>query len=454
MTVPDWLVHLQRAVRAHPQSNRNIPKEERSRVVVTRKSVYLAFSFRTSLQHQTDLLLVNFIAGRVGVNRRKPPDGHSATVSFRCNEEQAKQFGRFLTYASTLPMQAAPPRVSHERTPLPELLTKVLYQFKFDYESNPPKGGIPSLEVWSNVLRPLGAKDTSFATLQERSVCTLRTLRPVFRHCTKLGWLTTQGTATLRPRTAVRLTPEGLRMRQAGIRRIKRVDQLWRESYGKRYEILRNSLAATVAKFPLAFPYSITGYGPADEALTGGNYLPPEPGPPRIPGRGMEWPVVLRKTTKSREVLPLSALLSQTLTAFGLDYEAEDLGRLGLTTMFFQFLPDEGITLTKAREYQAINGVGTSLHERHMNIVIEPGKPSDGSRMVYPTQKSRRARDAFPHLVSTIESRWAETYGKRNLRNLRSALTAIVDRSKIDSPSYPDTTIWMSPWYAPFQLDP
>ena len=241
-------------------------------------------------------------------------------------------------------------------------------------------------------------------------------------------------------------------MRQAGVRRVKQVEKSWSVRFGQAFEQLVRSLAAIEHSLELEFPNHITGYGLGDEALTGGNYLPAEEGPPRIPGRGTEWPVVIRSTNRPSINLPLSTLLSRVLTSFALDYESDLLGRLGLTVLFFRHIPDSGITLAEAREHQDITGKGTSLHERHMNVVIQPGKPSDGTRMVYPTPKTRLARDAYPHQVARVESRWQKQHGRPTMSALRSSLASLDQSFESNLPDYPNTTIWMVPYYEPFLI--
>ena len=69
------------------------------------------------------------------------------------------------------------------------------------------------------------------------------------------------------------------------------------------------------------------------------------------------------------------------------------------------------MTLEQAQTLGRVSGNGKTLHERHLDVVVEPGRPRDMSRRVYPTPKSRRARDAYPHLVMEIEEGWRDAYG-------------------------------------------
>ena len=444
-----WLERLDEALAAYPSS----AKRRRSRLITKGKYVELAFKFNRSLHDHVDSLTVDFIAERVGSKSCKPSDDRPADVCYRCDEEQAKNFGRYLAYASTLPMADLPRLEEHKRTPLSVLLTRALIEFTREYESRVSQHGMPRLEVLSNVLRAVPRQGITQKEFERHAVLATRSARVVVRNCVELGWLKVEKTSR-KQKPTITLTEEGASMRQHGMRRVKRVESLWAKRYETRYEKLKSVLEALVSTFELELPHYVTGYGPADESLTGGTFLPGEEGPPRIPSRGAEWPVVVRQSEKRNRSLAMPALLSQTLTQFALDYEAERLGRLGLTAMFFQHLPDEGLSLKAARQFQPITGNGKSLHERHLYIALEPGKTSDGTRMVYPTQKTRLSRDAYPYQVANIESHWQKRYGKANMTDLRKSLEALDASFSDDLPDYPDTTTWMLPWYRPYRLQP
>ena len=443
-----WLEHLNQTIRAYPYSDR---KRRRSRLITSGRSFELAFTFNQSLHDHIDSLTIDFVANRVGAKSCTPSDGQPASVCYRCNEEQAKNFGRFLAYASTLLMDTPPPLEEHKKKPLPVLLTHTLTEFTNEYEDTISRLGIPTLEVLSNVLRVVPRGGISQREFERRAVLATRTSRVVIRNCVDLGWLKLEKVSEKRKAT-IALTDEGDAMRKRGVQRVKRVESLWSARHGTRYGKLKSILQSIANEFELELPHYVTGYGPADESLTGGTYLPGEEGPPRIPSRGAEWPVVIREGEAQDGSLSLPALLSQALTQFVLDYETDRLGRLGLTAMFFQHLPDEGLSLKDARQFQPITGNGKSLHERHLYIAIEPGKPSDGARMVYPTQKTRLSRDAYAFQLASIESHWQQRYGKVAMNGLRKALETIDKTLPDDLPDYPDTTTWMLPWFRPYLI--
>ena len=90
--------------------------------------------------------------------------------------------------------------------------------------------------------------------------------------------------------------------------------------------------------------------------------------------------MVLRDPQSDVSDLPLPALLSKVLAAFTIDYERERLGWLGPASNLLQFIDDDGTTLGRAAA-SGVKGNGKSLLERHLVVVVEPGKPSDMNRM-------------------------------------------------------------------------
>ena len=209
-------------------------------------------------------------------------------------------------------------------------------------------------------------------------------------------------------------------------------------------DAVREALAALVAQFDIELPWCLTGYGPADASITGGNHIAAEPGPPRIPHHGQDWPVVLRKPNTDVSQQPLPALLSQALAGFTIDYEWEIFGYgagLNATANLLQHVSDKGISLSDATARGEVSGNGKAGAERHLVAVVEPGKPRDMTRRVLLTPKGKRARDSYAYLVTQVERDWHERYGGC-VQELRTALEAIDGELGEGLPNYPDTTKW------------
>ena len=329
---------------------------------------------------------------------------------------------------------------------LPALLSHALVAFTREY-GEAPAAGFPSLPVWANVLRAVGQGGTE-TEVRERAIVSRRVLRVVLRELTQMDWLAVEdptpgkrGKGRIPKR--IFLTPQGLGMERAGRERLAEVESRWEQRFGgEAMARLRDALVGIAAGQDLELPHYLVGYGIADASLTGGSYLPAEPGPPRKPARGEEWPVVPRDANETPS-LTLPALLSWALTAFTLDYEAHELGSLAWASVFLKHVPDEGMPLGEARKLCDVVGNGRSGPERHLCVVVTPGKPSDMSRTVYLTPKSKLVRDAWPWLVGEVEREWQERFGG-TVADLRQALEGMDAEAWTGLPDYPDTTSWAS----------
>lgn len=402
------------------------------------------------------LLAEHFISGKSSWVRRAGPvrkeaaasDGGPASICMIAGEAPMKMLVRNFGYASArmhgqLPVGAEGEEL--ETPTLPALLSHALVAFTREYGD--AALGVPSLPVWANVLRAVGEGGTE-AEVRERAIISRRVLRVILRELTEMDWLTVENPTPgkrgkARSPKRIHLTPQGLAMEQAGRERIEAVEARWRQGFGnEQVEGLRNALAGIAAGQDLELPHYIVGYGIADASLTGGSYLPAEPGPPRKPARGEEWPVVPRDANEPPS-LTLPALLSWALTAFTLDYEAHELGSLPWASVFLRHMPDEGMSLGEARKLCDVVGNGRSGPERHLCVVVTPGKPRDLSRRVYPTPKSKHVRDAWPWLVREVEREWQERFGSA-VDELRHVLEAMDTKAWQGLPDYPDTTSWAS----------
>ena len=416
--------------------------------------------FEDSLDGEVAALVTeHFVSGRASWVRRAGPvrrelvasDGGPASVCLVAGDAPMRMLVRNFGYASAR-MHARRDRHAEDANPddldaaatLPALLSHALVAFTREY-GEAPAAGVPSLPVWANVLRAVAQGGTE-AELRERAIVSRRVLRVVLRELSERGWLGVEdptpgkrGKARVPKR--IHLTRQGLAMARAGRERIAAVESRWEQRFGAEVVgCLRDALAGIAACQELELPHYLVGYGIADASLTGGSYLPAEPGPPRKPARGEEWPVVPRDANAAPS-LTLPALLSWALTAFTLDYEAHEQGSLAWASVFLRRVPDTGMPLGQARRLCDVVGNGRSGPERHLCVVVTPGKPSDASRTVYLTPKSKHVRDAWPWLVREVEREWDERFGTAVAR-LRHALEAMDAEAWAGLPDYPDTTAW------------
>ena len=407
------------------------------------------------------LLTEHFVSGKSSWVRRAGPvrretvasDGGPASVCLIAGDAPMRMLVRNFGYASArmharrgADAQGPVPDELNASATLPALLSHALVALTREY-GEAPAAAVPSLPVWANVLRAVGQGGTE-AEVRERAIISRRVLRVVLRELTEMGWLAVEdptpgkrGKARVPKR--IRLTRQGLAMERAGRERVAAMESRWEQRFGgDAVARLRDALAGIAAGQDLELPHYLVGYGIADASLTGGSYVPAEPGPPRKPARGEEWPVVPRNANEQPS-LTLPALLSWALTAFTLDYEAHELGSLAWASVFLRHMPDEGMPLGEARKLCDVVGNGRSGPERHLCVVVTPGKPSDTSRMVYLTPKSRHVRDAWPWLVGEVEREWQVRFGGA-AADLRRALEGMDAQAWAGLPDYPDATAWAS----------
>ena len=181
----------------------------------------------------------------------------------------AARFARTLSYAGTDYLATARPHRELARVPLPSLLSHALIAFERDYAAT--RDDVPTLPVWSNVLRVFGDASLTDHELGERAILSKRVVRVLLRDLTRLGWLEADPDRA----RAFQLT-DLAKTREAGARRrLAEVERDWRERHGLAVmEKLRDSLATVVGRLDLAWPWYLTGYGPSDPSMTGGSFLP------------------------------------------------------------------------------------------------------------------------------------------------------------------------------------
>jgi hypothetical protein len=123
--------------------------------------------------------------------------------------------------------------------------------------------------------------------------------------------------------------------------------------------------------------------------------------------------------------LPLTALLSQALTGFAIDYE-ERAGPLSDAVHALSALDSKGTPFDDAPPRAELGGDGRSRLERHGIVVVE----SDGQsgRVARLTRIGEWLRDAYLPTAAQVEVLWRNAYGEALVTRLRSGLEAVVPR--------------------------
>ena len=424
------------------------------------EGVVFALGFAPDGAGRVARLVVDFIMSHMGAGRRldsRAPVRANAALACRCapqdalfyacSTQQAATFVRMLRYASPTPQGPPRPATTTKKTPLSVLLSHAFATFDEDYEHTlADDAAKPSLGIWGNVLRAIGNDGVPTRDLPTRTVLSRRAARAVLRDLQRLRWIAPEKRGGA---SHLRLTTAGRAARDIGAAHIRAVEETWRQRFGTaRVGALRQALAALASQFDIELPWHLTGYGLADASVTGGSHVAAQPGPPRIPAHGEDWPVVLRDAGSHTRQLPLPALLSQALAAFTIDYEWDIMGYgagLLATSNLLRFIGDDGMPLARASALGEVRGNGKAGLERHLVVVVESGKPRDRSRLVYLTPKGRRARDSHAYLLMAMEQDWQRRYGDCVVA-LRDALESLEQDFGDDLPNYPSTTAWI--WHS------
>jgi hypothetical protein len=326
----------------------------------------------------------------------------------------------------------------------PSMLSHVLVRFSRDYSDS--VNDLPSLAVLSNILRVIGTRGVYYKELPSLSRISQRAARIATQYLERDGWLTIEPANGKAPKV-VRLTASGKRTRDLEQAHHKSMEQQWETRYGKtRVMKLREALRSLVMQFAIELPHYPTSYGQGDTSMTGGAYVPSDPGPPRIPAHGAEWPVVLRDDRDAVSNLALTALASQALTAFTIDYDEDaesQLGGLHGVVTFLRLVTNAGMPLGEASPIAGVNGTGRSRFERHRLVTVEPKKRDGGERLVVLTALGKRVRDRYPTKVIEVEKQWRSQFGSTIVNNVRASLEALDSQLSGDLPDFPAISDWL-----------
>jgi DNA-binding MarR family transcriptional regulator len=156
--------------------------------------------------------------------------------------------------------------------------------------------------------------------------------------------------------------------------------------------------------------------------------------------------------------LPLTALLSQALVAFTIEFDNEAEHRMphrttrysepGLRGLWLvsmamwlncmQYVTDEPMLVSeleqRARTSTTLDGM-----RRWGYVVLESESGGDPKRQpkdltIRATQRGQQAQDVWRPLAAEIEDRWRERFGRAGADRLRAALTAVAGQIEVDLP--------------------
>ncbi len=314
--------------------------------------------------------------------------------------------------------------------PLSALLSQVLVAFTIEFDNefehqmphtttrgpaaHSQRGPwLVSMAMWANFMRFIAGEGRPLRDVQDQA------------RMTNLAGLQRWGYVIVEPDPAdgrpdpprrdwvVRPTRAGRKAREvwrplAGI-----IEARWEQRFGRdEIDNLRASLRALVRQFDVDLPryLPVAGVSKRDHAE-------------RAPA-GSEGDVA--------PGLDLSALLSQVLLAFTIDFERESRLALAISANALRVLTERGVRI---RDLPRATGVSVEaisasvkFLERHDCVVVEPDQTASRAKLARLTPKGQKSHDKCRHLLGLVEERWRPRFGKAEIDRLRESLERLVDQ--------------------------
>jgi DNA-binding MarR family transcriptional regulator len=278
-----------------------------------------------------------------------------------------------------------------------------------------PGPWLVSLVMWSNCMQFVGEEGLTVRELERRA----RT-QTNWDGMQRWGYIVVQpDPADSRPKPprshwVVRATPKGRQAQEVWRPLFAAIEKRWQERFGKQeIDQLRESLWALLSQMDVELPdcLPILGYG----LLSRG----PDP-KTGAPGG-------LKASSGSR--LPLSALLSQVLLAFAIEFERESDLSLAISANVVRVLDEKGVPV---RDLPLLSGVSKEAISMAMGYLqkrqvatVEPDPAGGRAKVALLTPQGRKAQDAYRQLLGIIEERWQARFGKDTIRILRKMLEGL-----------------------------
>jgi hypothetical protein len=269
-----------------------------------------------------------------------------------------------------------------------------------------------SLVMWANFMRFVDERGRPLHELAEQAAMTnLKGL---------VGWsyvVLEPDPADPRPAPPrrdwlVRTTRGGARAQEVWRPLAGEIEGRWRERFGTpAIAALRAQLEAIVAQLELELPH----------------YLP-------VSGVYRQDPERWRARSGPGEApatLDLSALLSQVLLAFTIDFERESRLSLVLAANTLRVMGADGVAV---RDLPALTGlskeanaVALGLLERGALALVlaNPGAPR--TKLAALTERGQRARVKYSRLLRSVEVTWRERFGAETIDRLSASLAGLID---------------------------
>lgn len=136
--------------------------------------------------------------------------------------------------------------------------------------------------------------------------------------------------------------------------------------------------------------------------------------------------------------LDLSALLSQVLLAFTIDFERDSRLSLAISANALRVLGEKAV---RVRDLPGLTGVSTEavavsvkFLERHGCLVVEPDPAGGRARLARLTPRGQQAQARCRQRLAAVEEQWRARFGAAAIAGLRSALADLVGQRDAGQP--------------------
>jgi hypothetical protein len=316
--------------------------------------------------------------------------------------------------------------------PLSVLVSRVLGQITSEVEVAAGVGpSMPSLAMWSNVLRCVahaGPGGMEESALPRAARLSSRLTTAAVTGAARRGWIGV-GPGEGKKSRHIELADAGRAAAEVWPVELATLDGGWRSSP------LRALLEELVAQVPIELPYFPASYGTADPSAIGGPYMQESKKPEGTLVHANDWRPVPRRDGDTVSSLPITALLSQALMAFTIDYENQFPWPLANTATVLCQLSAVPIPLADVAGDHGITGNGKSLTERHLIAVVSPDPANTKRKLVALTDRGVLVMKHHPERLDAVDAMWREQFGDALVTGLRDALTPLADAAT-DQPDH------------------
>lgn len=278
------------------------------------------------------------------------------------------------------------------------------------------------LAMWSNVLRCVadgGAEGIDERALPVAARISGRLATAFVTKAAREGLITAESGEKGKNRH-LRLTEAGRTAAKVWPQRLASLDSVWRG------HPLRAALETLVGQLPFELPHFPATYGTADPSAIGGPSMQGAKRKDDLPAHGKDWKPVMRGGTDTVSDLSITALLSQVLMAFTIDYENKFPWPLANTATILRHIGTEPRPLADLPGDHGITGKGKSLLERHLIVAVTADPNDPRKKLVGLTDRGELVLTHHPRRLEAVEEEWRERFGDALIANLRDELARAV----------------------------